>query len=31
MDLPSLEVSLNFIKMKGMLESDFTATEEVYL
>lgn len=31
MDLPSLEVSLNVIKIKGMLEFDFTATEEVYM
>jgi len=29
MDFPSLQVSLDFIKMKGMLEFYFTATEEV--
>lgn len=31
MDLPSPEVTLNFIKIKGMLEFDFAATEEVYI
>lgn len=30
-ELLSLEVSLNFIKRKSMLEFDFTATEEVYV
>lgn len=31
MDLPSLEDSLNFIKVKDMLEVDFPATEQVYV